>query len=59
MRIYEVVTEYTRGRDRFEIQDRFRIACQTFAQALKAAELHINDKAVGVKSTEVISDTRL
>lgn len=66
MRIYEIVTEYTRGKDRFAIHDRFRVACDTFAEALRVAEAKIHSKsssgltpAVAITSIEIVADTRL
>lgn len=59
MRIYEIVTEYTRGKDRFAIHDRFRVACDTFAEALRAADAKIHSKAVAIASIEIIADTQL
>jgi hypothetical protein len=59
MRIYEIVTEYTRGKDRFTVHDRFRVACDTFAEALRVAEAKIHSKAVAIASIEIIADTRM
>ena len=59
MRIYEIVTEYTRGNDRFVVHDRFRVACDTFAEALRVAEAKIHSKAVAIASIEIIADTRM
>ena len=59
MRIYEIVTEYTRGKDRFTTHDRFRVACDTFKEALRMAEAKIQSKAVAIASIQIIADTRL
>ena len=59
MRIYEIVTEYTRGKDRFAVHNRFRVACDTFAEALRLAEATIHSKAVAIASVEIVADTRL
>jgi hypothetical protein len=59
MRIYEIVTEYTRGKDRFTTHDRFRVACETFNEALRAAEAKIHSKSVTIASIEIVADTRL
>ena len=59
MRIYEIVTEYTRGKDRFATHDRFRVACDTFTEALRAAEAKIHSKATAISSIEIIADTRM
>lgn len=59
MRIYEIVTEYKRGKDRFTTHDRFRIACDTFTEALRVAEAKIQSKKIAIASIEIIADTRL
>jgi hypothetical protein len=59
MRIYEIVTEYTTGKGRFAIHDRFRIACETFNQALTFTQKKIDGKRLAIKSIEVVADTRL
>lgn len=59
MRIYEIVTEYARGKDRFTVHDRFRVSCDTFAEALRAAQIKISKKSVAISSIEIVADTRL
>ena len=59
MRIYEIVTEYTTGKDRFVIHDRFRIACETFRQALTFAQKKIDGKRLAIQSIELFADTKL
>ena len=59
MRVYEIVTEYTTGKDRFVIHDRFRIACDSFKQALTFTQKKISGKRLAIQSIEIIADTRL
>lgn len=59
MRIYEIVFEYAHGKDRFMTHDRFRVACETFDEALKAAERKIKGKTTIIASIEIVADTRL
>ncbi len=59
MRIYEIVTEYARGKDRYMIHDRFRIACETFAEALARAQTKVDGRRLMIQSIEIIADTRL
>lgn len=59
MRIYEIVTEYARGKDRFIIHNRFRIACETFSEALTHAQKKTEGKRLMIQSIEIIADTRL
>lgn len=59
MRIYEIVTEYTTGKDLFMVHDRFRIACKTFSQALKFTQKKIDSKRLAIQSIELIADTKL
>lgn len=58
MRIYEIVTEYSRGKDRYVIHDRFRVACDSFSEALRAAEREVR-KNTQIQSIEIVADTRL
>lgn len=59
MRIYEIVTEYALGKDRCIIHDRFRIACETFAEALTHAQKKAEGKRLMIQSIEIVADTRL
>lgn len=59
MRIYEIVTEYARGKDRCIIHDRFRIACETFAEAFTHAQKKTSGKRLMIQSIEIVADTRL
>jgi hypothetical protein len=59
MRIYEIVTEYTTGQDRFAIQGRFRITCKTFNEALTFAQKKVGGKRLAIQSVELIADTEL
>ena len=58
MRIYEIVTEYRDGRELL-VRDRFRVACNTFAQALKFTERKISGKKTRIQSICIVADTEL
>ena len=59
MRIYEIFTEYARGKDRCVIYERFRVACETFAEAFTYAQKKTVGKRLMIRSIEIVADTRL
>lgn len=58
MRIYEVVTEYKKGKEKNSVHDRIRFACNTFDEARILTEAHLSDRT-RIRSVELIADTEL